>query len=95
MSIIADAELTDALITELRTGRKLMETRQQFREKGAAEEAKELRGKTHPVLGKALAVVPQHEFFLMRNKYGADCWHDREFVRDFQRLEPAMKVHNA
>jgi hypothetical protein len=93
--IIDDAALTNALITELRTGRKLMEARQQFRERDARREAQELRGKNHGVLGKALAVVPQHEFFLMREKYGAECWHDREFIRDFQKLEPDLKVHNA
>lgn len=93
--IINDAALTDAIITELRTGRKLMEARQHLREKDARREAQELRGTTHGVLGKALAVVPQHEFFLMRNKYGPECWSNREFIKDFQKLEPELKVHNA
>jgi hypothetical protein len=95
MDIIADAALTEALITEFRTGRKLMEARQQVREMSAAQEAQELKGKTHSVLGKALAVIPQHEYFLMRQKYGEECWHDKEFIKDFQKLEPTMKVHNA
>ena len=93
--MISTAEMDAALVRELCSGRQLMETRQQFRERGAAQEAKELLGhKTIGALGKAVAVVPQHEWFLMREKYGEDCWHDRGFIRDFQRLEPSMAVHN-
>lgn len=83
-----------ALVRELCSGRALMETRQQWREGDAAAEAQRMLGhRTHNVLGKAVAVVPQHEFFLMREKYGEDCWGDKGFVRDFQRLEPSMAVH--
>jgi hypothetical protein len=40
-----------------------------------------------------VAEIPQREYLLMANKYGEECWQDREFVRDFQRLEPTMAVH--
>jgi hypothetical protein len=92
--MISEEAMNAALVRELCSGRALMETRQKFREHGAAVEAKELRQhRTHAVLGKAVAVVPQHEFFLMREKYGEDCWGDKGFVRDFQKLEPTMAVH--
>lgn len=92
--MISQEEMTSALIKELCSGRMLMETKQQFREIDAATEAKALLDrKTPAALGKAVAVVPQHEYFLLRNKYGAECWHDPQFVRDFQRLEPSMAVH--
>jgi len=29
----------------------------------------------------------------MRERYGEDCWHDREFVRDFQRTQSHLAVH--
>jgi hypothetical protein len=41
-------------------------------------------------LGRAVAVVPAHEYFLIRNKYGEDAWHDREFIRDFQKFHPEL-----
>ena len=92
--MISDEALNAALVAELCSGRQLMETRQRWREKDAATEAKELLGhRTHNVLGKAVAVVPQHEFFLMREKYGEECWGDKGFIRDFQKLEPAMAVN--
>ena len=83
-----------ALVAELCSGRALMETRQRWRETDAAAEAKEMLGhRTHNVLGKTVAVIPQHEFFLMREKYGEDCWGDKGFIRDFQKHEPTMAVH--
>lgn len=92
--MVSNEALDAALVRELCSGRQLMETRQQFREIDAAAEAKALIGhKTIPGLGKAVAVIPQHEWFLMREKYGNDCWNDRGFIRDFQRLEPSMAVH--
>lgn len=92
--MISDEAMNAALVAELCSGRQLMETRQKWRERDAAEEAKELlNARTHNVLGKAVAVVPQHEFFLMREKYGEECWSDKGFIRDFQKLEPSMAVH--
>lgn len=83
-----------ALVAELCSGRKLMETRQHLRENRASLEAAAMRGhKAIPGLGKAVAEIPAHEYFLIRQKYGADCWHDRGFVKDFQRLEPTMAAN--
>lgn len=92
--MISTDAMNAALVRELCSGRQLMETRQQWREGDAATEAKAMIGhRTHSVLGKAVAVVPQHEFFLMREKYGEECWGDKGFLRDFQKLEPSMAVH--
>ena len=92
--MISSDALDAALVRELCSGRQLMETRQQLREVDAAKEAKSMLGhRSITGLGKAVAVVPQHEWFLMREKYGEDCWGDNGFVRDFQRLEPSMAVH--
>lgn len=91
---ISEAEMNSALINELCSGRMLMETQQKFREKACAKEAFEARGhKSIKGLGKMIASIPSHEYFLIREKYGNDCWNDRGFVRDFQKLEPTMAAN--
>ena len=90
----SEDEMTDAVIRELCSGRQLMETKQKFREIAAAQEADTLRNKTNSALGKAVAVIPSHEYFLIRNKYGEDAWHDREFVRDFQKFHPELSPNS-
>lgn len=94
MPAIDDAALNDALVKELCSGRKLMEERQHLREHVAAAEAKIMRGhKAIDGLGKCVAVIPQHEWFLLRAKYGEEAMHDKGFLRDFQKHEPQMAVN--
>ncbi len=88
--IPSEDEKTEAVINELRSGRQFMETKQKFREISAAQEADTLRGVKTGALGRAVAVIPTHEYFLIRNKYGEDAWHDREFIRDFQKFHPEL-----
>ena len=89
-----ETALNNALVAELCSGRRFMEARQELRERDCAREAFASRGhKTIDKLGKLAAIVPQHEYFLMRSKYGEDCWHDKEFIRDFQRTQPHLAVH--
>ena len=91
---ISEEECTAELLRELRWGRQVKQTFEQVRETDAAIEAHAARGhKSIEGLGKLAVVVPQHEFFTIREKYGPDCWHDREFIRDFQRLEPSMAAN--
>jgi len=92
--MISEEAMTDALVKELCSGRQLMETKQKFREIAAAQEADTLRKTTNSALGKAVAVVPAHEYFLIRNKYGEDAWHDRGFVRDFQKFHPELSPNS-
>jgi hypothetical protein len=88
---LSDEAMNQALIRELCSGRMLMETQQKFREQACAQEAFEARGhKSIKGLGKLVASIPAHEFFLIREKYGHECFDDRGFVKDFQRLEPTM-----
>jgi hypothetical protein len=91
---ISEAAMNDALIKELCSGRMLMETQQKLREQACAQEAFEARGhKSITGLGKMIASIPSHEYFLIREKYGNDCWNDRGFVRDFQKMEPSMAAN--
>ncbi len=91
---ISQEECTAALLKELRWGRQVKESLQQVREAACAEEANAMRGhKSIPGLGKCVLNIPAHEFFLIREKYGDEAFGDRQFVRDFQRLEPQLAVN--
>lgn len=93
---IKDDARREALIREFCSGRMLMEQKQPFRELEAAKEASLMRGhRSIPGLGKCVLNIPAHEFFLIREKYGDDAFGDRQFIRDFQRLEPTMAVNKA
>jgi rRNA maturation protein Rpf1 len=89
-----EEEMTAALINELCSGRQLMETKQKFREIAAAQEADTLRGVTAGALGKPVIVMPAHEYFLIRAKYGEEAMHDRGFLRDFQKFHPEMSPNS-
>lgn len=90
MSAISEAELDAALIREFCSGRKLMEAKQQEREIQARQQARTMGKKTVEGLGKHVASIPAHEFFIIGQKYGNECWDDKGFVRDFQRLHPEL-----
>jgi len=88
--MISNDAMDAALIRELCSGRMLMEAKQQFREVAAAKEAFDLRGKSNAVLGKPIAVIPSHEFFLIREKYGDEAFKEKGFLRDFQKFHPEL-----
>lgn len=88
-NIISDAELTAAVVNELRTGRQFLDSLQQYRERDAREEAKMYRdaGRRRGHQLKHLAEIPQREYLQMIHKYGHEEVHSREFIRDFQKRE--------
>jgi len=91
---LSEGELTENLLRELRWGRQVKQTFEQVRETEAAIEAKAAVGhRSIPGIGKLAIVVPAYEFFTIREKYGPECWHDRGFIKDFQRLEPTMAAN--
>ena len=87
----SEEAMTDALIKELCSGRQFMESLQKRREIEAAQIAKDYRkiGRRKGAKFVHLAEIPQHEYLKMNHKYEG-CWDDREFISDFQRLEPTM-----
>jgi len=93
--MISNEAMNNALIKELCSGRQLMETKQYARELSCAKEAESLRGTTTAALGKAVAIIPSHEYFLIRNKYGEDAWHDRGFIKNFQKFHPELSPNKA
>ena len=46
------------------------------------------------VVGKPVGSIPQREYLLLANKYGSECWDDREFVRDFFKSQGHLKAGN-
>lgn len=82
-----------ALIRELCSGRAFVEQMAKYRETQAAMIAHQDRQNINrkSTLRK-LAEIPQREYLLMAQKYGSECWDNREFVKDFQRHEPELAV---
>lgn len=96
MSKLLEAAVNDALIREIRTGFELEKWRAEERHRAAAKEAHGARGhRTAGALGKQVLEIDARDWFRAREKFGGDCWHDKEFIKDVQRLEPELKVHNA
>jgi hypothetical protein len=89
--MICDTALTDALVKELCSGRALKEAMQNKREIAASAEARMMKDAKSP-LGKPIGAIPQHEYFLLANKYGTECWDDREFVRDFFKSQSHLRA---
>lgn len=90
----SDEAMTSAMIDELCHGRHFCAALAEAREIEAAKIAKTARQfKGHKAF-RHVAEIPQDEYYRIALKYGQECWDDREFVRDFQRFEPALKVHD-
>lgn len=89
----SEEAMTAAVIKELCSGRQFLDSLQKYREKGAAEIAAESRKFAPNKSFRHVAEIPQREFLQIAHKFGQECWSDREFLRDFQRLEPTMAVH--
>jgi len=91
--MLVDEEINAALVRELCSGRKLMESLENRREIEAAAEAKKMR-EVKSIAGKPVGSIPQREYLLIGKKYGVECWDDREFVRDFFKSQSHLKAGN-
>jgi len=91
--MFAEEELNAALIRELCSGRKFVESLENRREIEAAAEARKMR-EVKSVAGAPVGSIPQREYLLLANKYGAECWDDRGFVRDFFKSQSHLKAGN-
>lgn len=94
--IISKVEMDSAFERELCRGFEFEKSLEHVRAEKARAEARKARGhKTIKGLGKQVLELPSREFFRLRDKYGADAFNDRQFIRDMQRLEPDTKVYSA
>jgi hypothetical protein len=91
--MLINEEINAALVRELCSGRKFIESMEKRREIEAAEEARKMR-EVKSAAGKPVGSIPQHEYFTVGAKYGMECWDDREFVRDFFKSQSHLKAGN-
>jgi hypothetical protein len=91
--MFAEEEINAALVRELCSGRKFVESLEKRREIEAAAEARKMR-EVKSIAGKPIGSIPQREYLLLAQKYGAECWDDRGFVRDFFKSQSHLKAGN-
>tara|TARA_R110000868_G_scaffold1050_2_gene8015 strand:- start:1335 stop:1643 length:309 start_codon:yes stop_codon:yes gene_type:complete len=86
----SDGEIDRAFMKEIKNGFKLERQSEQSRVDQARKEATELKGKTHPTLGKPVATIPAREFFRLTEKYGHDQVHSKEFLKYYNKKFPEL-----
>ncbi len=86
----SNGELDDAFLRECKTGFKLEQEKEQARITACRKEAKGNRGKTHPVLGKCIAMYPPLDYFRLVAKYGQEEVNSDAFIRRY-RQDPDMR----
>jgi hypothetical protein len=91
--MFAEEEINAALVRELCSGRKFIESLEKRREIEASAEARKMR-EVKSIAGKPVGSIPQREYLLLANKYGNECWDNREFVRDFFKSQSHLKAGN-
>jgi len=91
--MFAEEEMNAAVIRELCTGRRFIESLEKRREIEASAEARKMR-EVKSIAGKPVGSIPQREYLLLANKYGNECWDNREFVRDFFKSQSHLKAGN-
>ena len=86
----SDGEIDRALMKEIHNGFKLEQASEHKRVHQARKEARELKGKTHPTLGKPVATIPAREFFRLTKKYGHETVHSKEFLKYYNKKFPEL-----
>jgi len=86
----SDGEIDREFMREIKNGFKLDAANEKKRTDIAVKEAKEHKGKTHPVLGKCVATIPARDFFRLTKKYGHDAVHSKEFLKYYNKKFPEM-----
>ena len=91
----SDGEIDRAFMREIRTGFEREKRLEEARTNVARKEAQELKGTTHPVLGKPVAVMPHREFFRLTKKYGHDAVHSKEVLQYYNKKHGDLSPNNA
>jgi len=91
----SDGEIDRAFMREIQTGFKLERETEKSRVQQVAKESQQLRGKTHPVLGKPVASMPAREFFRLTSKYGHDEVHSKKFLQYYNKKFPELSPNKA
>ena len=85
-----DGEVDAAFLAEIKNGFKLEKETEHLRVAQAKREANQLKGKTHPTLGKPVATMPAREFFRLTSKYGHDQVYSKEFLKYYNKKFPEL-----
>ena len=91
----SDGEIDRAFMKEIKTGFKLERETEHKRVEQARKEARELKGTTHPTLGKPVATIPAREFFRLTKKYGHKTVHSKEFLKYYNKKFPELSPNKA
>ena len=91
----SDGEIDRAFMREIQTGFKRERETEKARVKQAAKEAHQMKGTTHPVLGKPVATIPAREFFRLTQKYGHETVHSKEFLKYYNKKFPELSPNKA
>lgn len=81
----SDAEIDHAFMQHIAKSFEHEHATEDARELQARKEARDLKGTTHPVLGKPIAVMPTRDFFRLTQKYGHETVHSKEFLQYFNK----------
>ena len=81
----SDGEVDRAFMKEIMNGFEIEKRTEHLRVEQARKEAQEEKGKTHPVLGKCVATMPDREFFRLTNKYGHKEVHSKNFLQYYNK----------
>ena len=82
--------MSEPFLAEIKNGFKLEKETEHLRVAQAKREANQLKGKTHPTLGKPVATMPAREFFRLTSKYGHDQVHSKEFLKYYNKKFPEL-----
>ena len=91
----SDGEIDRAFMKEILTGFEKEKATEKQRVKQAAKEANDLKGSSHPVLGKPVATMPAREFFRLTKKYGHKEVHSKKFIKYFNKKFPELSPNKA
>jgi len=91
----SDGEINDAFMREIKTGFELEKVTAEARHRSAAQEAEEFRKSNRTVkgLGKVVACIDPRDFFRVREKYGHEEVHSKEFIRSLRKFHPELSVN--
>ena len=82
---MVDGEVDEAFMKEILNGFEVERRTEEERVARARLEAKEHKGKTHPIFGKCVATMPAREYFRLIGKYGDEEVKSQEFLQYFNK----------
>ena len=86
----SEGEIDRAFMKEIQTGFKMEREQEKDRIKAVSQEAKQFRGKEHPIPGRPVASMPARDFFRLTQKYGHKEVHSKQFIKYFQKKMPEL-----